>query len=192
MNDIQSYERLIKKRVEGKLLLSRIALIAGYVLFAVIGILLVILFANGHAALILLVAALDLCIFLTTWRFVNVEYEYAFVSGSFYLSKIFGKAARKELFECEISRALTVAPYKDQYKKDVERLCPDKRFTAISSNKAEDIWFILFESEGNTKTLVVFEADERSLKCLRHGAPRSIVKEKLTLTNNATEENNDA
>ena len=192
MNDIQSYERLIKKKNEGKTLLLKIAAICGYALFAVIGALLVLLLADGHPALLLLVGMLDLCIFLCTWKLVNIEYECAFISNIFCLSKIYGKSARKELFECELSEAVTVAPYSGQYKKDLESRTPDKIFSALSSKKAEDVWFILFETEGGKKTAVIFEADERSLKCLRHGCPRAVAREKLTQKQDVTEENTDA
>ena len=192
MNDTQSYERLIKKKTEGKLLLAKIGLIACYTLFAIIGVLLAVLLADGHPALLLLVAVLDFCLWLFTWKLSNIEYEYAFISGTFYLSKIFGKANRREVFESELSRAVTVAPYSGQYKLDAEKQEPKRIIPAISSKKAEDVWFILFESEGGTRTLVLFEADERSLRCLRHGCPRAIAREKLTKTQPATEENDNA
>ena len=185
MNDIQSYERIIKKHTEGRLLFAKIGLISAYVLFAVIGALLAILLADGHPALLALVAALDLCLFLTTWRLVNIEYEYAFLNGSFYLSKIFGKAARKELFECEISRAVTIAPYEGQYRSEAQNV-----ISAISSKKAPDVWFMLFEVESGTKTMIIFEADERSLKCLKHSNPRVVARQKLTQS--ITEDNNNA
>ncbi len=192
MNDTQSYECLVKKKTEGKLLLAKIGLIACYALFAIIGVLLAVLLAKGHPALLLLVAVLDFCLWLFTWKLVNVEYEYAFISGTFYLSKIFGKATRREVFESELSRAVTVAPYSGQYKLDAEKQAPKRIISAISSKKAEDIWFILFESEGGTRTLILFEADERSLKCLRHGCPRAVTREKLSKTQTVTEENDNA
>ena len=189
MNDTHGYEKLVRRKTEGKLLWARIALIASYVLFAVVGILLAVLLADGHPALILLVAVLDFSLWLLTYKLVNIEYEYTFVGGSFYLSKILGKSARKELFEEEISRAVTVAPYSGQYKQDVEKRNVEKIIWAVSSKKAEDVWFILFEREGGESTLIIFEADERALKHLRHGTPRAVAREKLTKT---TEENKNA
>ncbi len=180
MNDNQSYERLIKKKNEGRLLLCRTALIAGYILFALAGILLVLFFASEYPILFALVAVLDFCIYLLTWRLTQIEYEYSIVSGNLYLAKIFGKASRKELFECELSCAVTVAPYSGQYKKDAESASPDKIYKAISSAGASDIWFILFKNETEQKTLLLFEADEHILKHLRRGCPRAVAREKLT------------
>ena len=180
MNNIQGYEKLIKKKVAGKLLMSKIAFITGYVLFAVIGILLTVIFAGGNPALLVLVAALDLCFVLVTWRLTQVEYEYAFMGGSFYLSKIFGKSARKDIFDCELSRAIKAAPFSGQYKKDAEREAPDKIYRAISAKDAADVWFIMFENETEQKTMVLIEADEGVLKCLRQGCPRAVAREKLS------------
>lgn len=188
MNDIQSYEKIIKRRVSDKLLFARIGLIFSYILFAVIGVLLSILIADGHPALLLLVVILDFCLFLTTWRLVNIEYEYAFTSGSFYLSKILGKSTRREIFESEISRAVTIAPYEGHYKLDAQRQEPQKIICAISSKKAADIWFMLFEGESGIKSMIIFEADERALKCLKHYNPRAIAREKLTQGQHTTED----
>lgn len=188
MNNSQSYEKLIKKKVAGKVLMSKIAFVAGYILFAVVGVVLTVMLAGGSPALLVLVAALDLCFILVTWKLTQVEYEYAFVSGSFYLSKIFGKSSRKEIFDCELSRAVMAAPFSGQYKKDAERQAPQRIYNAISSDKADDVWFILFENEAEQKTMVLIEADERILKCLRQGCPRAVAREKLSVSQIKTEQ----
>lgn len=189
MNDNQSYEKLIKPRTEGKLLLAKIALIASYILFAIIGVLLVVLLADGHPALILLVAVLDFCLWLVTHKLVKIEYEYTFISGSLYLAKILGKSMRRELFEEELSRAVQIAPYSGDNKTRLSHQKITQSFSAISSQKAENIWFMLFESEGGKKTLILFEADEHSLKYLRHAVPRAVARERLKVTQGNTEDN---
>lgn len=190
MNDTQTYEKLVKRKTEGKLLAARIALILGYILFAVGGVILAILLADGHPALILLVALLDFCLWLLTHKLVQIEYEYTFIGGSFYLAKILGRSARRELFSEELSRAATVAPYSGQYKLEVEKRNIQRCISAVSSKNAENVWFILFEKESGGATLILFEADERSLKHLRQAAPRAVAREKLT--NTSTEDVKDA
>ena len=192
MNNTQNYEKIITPKSEGRLFLAKILLIISYVLFAAIGLILVFLLADGHPALILLVGLLDFCLWLLTHRLVKIEYEYTFASGNFYLAKILGKASRKELFEEEISKAIMIAPYIDKYIQELERHDLKKTYKAISSKKASDVWFILFECDGGSKSLVIFEADERSLKCLRNSAPRAVSREKLTKTISATEETENA
>ena len=190
MNDTQTYEKIVKRKIEGKLLFARIALIFAYALFAVVGVALAVALADGHPALILLVAVLDFCLWLLTNKLVKIEYEYSFVSGSLYLAKILGKSMRRELFEEELSRAVAIAPYSGQYRLDLEKRDIQKVYSAISSKKAADLWFILFEREGGACTLVIFEADERSLKHLRHAVPRAVARERLT--NTSTEDKKDA
>jgi len=183
MNENQSYERLIKRKSEGKILLFKILLIAGYFLFAIVCSALIVFLADANIYLFILAAILDACFYFFTWKLVNVEYEYAFIGGSFYLSKIYGKSFRKELFESDLSLATAVAPYEGQYKKDIQNKDISKEFKAISSVKARDIWFMLFEKENGDRTVIIFEADERSLKLIRQGCPRAVAREKLTSQN---------
>lgn len=192
MNDTQSYEKIVKLKNEGKLLFARIGLILAYVLFAIVGVALVILLADGHPALIVLVALLDFCLWRLTHRLVEIEYEYSFTTGTFYLSKIMGKASRRELFQEEISRAITIAPYNGTYKQQLKGYDIAKTNNAISSKKAQDVWFILFESDGGTKSLAIIEMDERALRCLRKSAPRAVAREKLTKTEDTTEDTKNA
>ena len=191
MNDSLNYEKAVKRKSEGGLLITKILLIASYVAFASVGGALVFLFADGHPVLLLLVALLDFCLWLLTHRLFEVEYEYAFLSGNFYLSKIMGRASRKELFEEEISRAVKVAPYSDRYTAELDGQNIEKTIFAVSSKRAEDVWFILFEGEEG-RSLIIFEADERALKCLRQSAPRAVAREKLTNIHKDTEDTQNA
>ena len=182
MNDIQGYEKIVRRKTEGKLLLAKIALIATYIIIGVGGSVITVLFAEFKTmiSLFLLIGIADYILFLLTWKLTCIEYECAFAAGSFYLSKIFGKSRRKDLFEAELSRATIIAPYNDKYAEKAEKCSPDKIFKAISTDAAENIWFIAFEEESSKRILVFFEADERSLQCLRHYAPRATVREQLT------------
>ena len=188
MNETQSYEKIVKPKCQGKLLIAKIGLIIAYILFAVVGVILAILLGKGHPALFILVALLDFCLWLLTHRLVEIEYEYAFISGIFQLSKIMGKASRRELFEEEISKAIMIAPYNDAHKAELKRHEIQKTYFAVSSKTAQDIWFMLFEKEGGTKSLVIFEADDRSIKILRKSAPRAVSRDRLTSEKNTTED----
>ena len=192
MNETQSYEKIVKPKCQGKLLTARIGLIIAYLLFAVVGVILAILLGKGHPALFVLVALLDFCLWLLTHRLVEIEYEYAFFSGVFQLSKIMGKASRRELFEEEISKAIMIAPYNDAHRQELERHEIQKTYFAASSKSAQDIWFMLFEKESGAKALVIFDADDRALKLLRKSAPRAVSREKLTGDKYTTEDTNNA
>lgn len=181
MNDIQSYEHIVKRKVKGKLLLSKIALITAYVTIAVIGTVLTVIFAELKTmlSLLMLIAAADYILFIFTWKLTCIEHEYAIAAGSFYVSRIFGKSRRKDLFEAELSRASIIAPYNEKYAEKAESCLPDRILKAISSDTAENTWFIIFEEENAKRTLIFFEATERALTALRHYAPRVTVREPL-------------
>ena len=198
MNDIKSYEKIVARRTEGKILLAKIALIFAYVIFAAVGFLLVLVFAEGSPALLLIVGALDSLLILFTWKLTCIEYEYTLAANTFYLAKIFGKSRRKEFYEEELIRASFIAPYNEKYSEKAENCKPNDIIWAVSTKNAPDIWFIIFEEESAKKTLVFFEADERAISTLRHYCPRATVRDTVNFKaqveeqNTAEEENKDA
>lgn len=179
MNDSLTYEKLIQKKTEGKLLLSKILLITIYIVFAIACILLILFLGKANPLLFVLAALLEWILILFTWRLTQVEYEYTIIDGIFILSKILGKANRRDIFENKLSEATTVAPYSAQYKKDADAKKSERIIKAISSEKAENIWFILFEKESGETAIILFEADEKNLKLIRRSCPRAVAREKL-------------
>ncbi len=194
MNDNQSFERLIKVRTSGVNLLAKILLFILYTLVAVIGLWLCIMYAGANITVILLVGILDFLLIFFTWRFTCIEYEYSVMAGSFFVAKIFGKKNRREIYESELSRATFIAPYKEKYIKTADDCSPDKVIKAFSSSKASDIWFVIFEGEGEKKVLIFFEADEHTVSVLRKAAPRVLVRDRVSFTtsNNAKENDDNA
>ena len=186
MND-KNYEKLVKQKTEGKILALKIALIFFYVIFAAVGFTLTILFAKANPALILLVGAIDSVIIFFSWRFTCIEYEYSILAGSLYVAKIYGKTNRKEIFEEELSRATTIAPYNEKYAPTADNAQADKVIYAISSMSAPHVWFAIFELEGAEKVTVFFEADERALKSLRNSNPRATARENYVFSDSTEE-----
>ena len=180
MNDNQSYEKIVKKKMAGAILIKRVLLLCFLSLFVVVGIPVAIIHLNGNVAVILLLIAMASGFSFFAWKLTYIEYEYDLVAGTLYLTQIYGKSRRKELFEAELRDATMIAPYRGKYGETANNSNPSNVFLAISSKKSEDIWFIIFEESGGTKTLVAFEADERALSTFRHYCPRATVREKLT------------
>ena len=172
----ETYERLIKKEVRGRLLFAKVALVCAYSLWATVGTLLVMRKAQMNIYLLALVLLLDVLFIALTWKRTYVEYEYLFTNEYFELAKIYGKAQRKELLCADLLRATLIAPYTDEYTQRIGEKQINKTYEAISQKQASDVWFMLFEEENGERTLVVFEADEESLKILRHASPRATVK----------------
>ena len=183
MNDIPSYEKIIKRKVKGKYLFAKILLISLYALIALIGIVTSFIFAFKYhspkiISISLIVCAADYLFFILTWKLTCIEYECSFTAGIFNLSKIYGKSRRRTLFESELSRAVIVAPYNDEYMPYALTCNANSVYEAISEKNAKNIWFMVFEEESGHKALVIFEVDEKALYSLRHYAPRAMVRNK--------------
>jgi uncharacterized protein YqeY len=188
MNDNRTYERLIKKKTEGKTLLSKILLIIFYVAFAAVCIPLIILIGKANPLLFVLGAIAEWLLIKFTWRLTEIEYEYSVFDGIFTISKILGKSSRRDIFENALSEAAIVAPYIDEYRKKAEEKSVTRTIKAISSESAENVWFILFEKENGENALILFEADEKSLRIIRTYCPRAVAREKLKSVSNEVNE----
>ena len=188
MDDRLNYEKLVRRKSTGTVLLSKICLIVFYTLFAIIGFTLTILFAKANPAIILLIGAFDSIIIFFTWRLTCIEYEYSILSGVFYVAKIYGKANRKEIFEEELSRATTIAPYNDKYSSVADNAQANKIIYAISSKSADNVWFAIFESETSERVTVFFEADERAYRALRHANPRALPRDAIIFSTDIPDE----
>ena len=80
-----------------------------------------------------------------TWRYVAVEYEYSFVSGTMTLTKILGGRARKKVLEVRIKELHMIAPYDGDYIKQAEAFKPEKSYDFVSSMQSPDLYFALLE-----------------------------------------------
>ena len=175
MNELNSYESIVKKKTEGKILFLKISLAVAYTLLATIGFLLTFFLADGSPAVLLIVVAIVCAVIFFTWRLSCVEYEHSVISGTFFLAKIYGRSSRKEVFEAEMTRAALIAPYDETYSEKANASAPDKIYYAVSSMDSDELWFIIFDEDGK-KTLIFFEAKERILSVMRHEAPRAFVR----------------
>ena len=184
MGDIHSYEKIVKLKAEGKILSKKIIFICIYAFLVLVGIPFAIVKLNGNIPIILTLTAMIGGFIYFSWKQTNIEYEYSIISGTFFLTRIYGKSRRKEVFEAELHDAVIIAPFNEAYCEQAEKCAPDDVFYAISSRKAKNAWFIIFDESGGVKTLILFEADERAISTLRHYCPRATVRDKSNLNNN--------
>ena len=156
MRDDFNFEKIVKKKTEGSLLLLKILLIFAYVIVAAIGFFLAIAFADGELMLIAFVIAMDIALIIFTWKYTFVEYEYSLMAKTLYIAKIYNNSARREIFESELSRAVRIAPYNEEFENEAISSKPDEVVKAVSSMDSDDVWFAIFELENNKKALVFF------------------------------------
>ena len=176
MSDIHRYEKIVKLKAEGIILAKKIFLIITYTILVFVGIPMSIIYLKGNIPIVLTLVAITGFFIFITWKQSTVEYEYTIISGMFLLAKIHGKLRRKEVFEAELRDAVIIAPFNEIYCEKAEKCEPNDVFYSVSSQKAENIWFIIFEESGGVKTLVLFEADEKAISILRHYCPRATVR----------------
>lgn len=185
MNEFSTYEFVVKQRVEGKWLLYRVGLIFLYASL-VIGLLLAAFLTRIFVPLLALTPVLLWILIFCTWRYADVEYEYSISSGELVFSKVFGGRSRKRLLTIRLRDAVRIAPLDGaEHSRNATAWRPEREYAAISSLKAPDIYFILFEYEDakrkeKHRAIFYFEATARALQICRFYNPSATVLTKTT------------
>lgn len=172
MSEFSTYEYVVSQKNEGVWKLKKLGLILLYVLFIVAW------FVFGFVShlfplLALMPVTLWMLVFFT-WRYVNVEYEYSMTSGDIVFSNIYGGRSRKKIVEFKLKDCSMIAPLSthDFKARDYE---PEVVYNAVSSQKANDIYFAAFEKDGK-RCIVYFEATAKALKiCKFYNAPATVM-----------------
>lgn len=171
MGDFNTYEFVVEQAKDGKWRLARLGMIALYVLLTIAWF--VVGFTTGLVPLLALVPVTLWIIVFFTWRYVSVEYEYSIMSGELTFSKIYGGRSRRTQMTMKLRDASLIAPLDgDVYSAKATAYRPEKEFFAISSLKAPDIYFMLFELENpkngkKSRAIFYFEATAGALKTCR-------------------------
>ncbi len=177
MNEFQTYEIITHQKNEGQFVAKRICFIFLYIAFVVAWL----VFGLKTRILVPLMALIPLtswALVFLTWRFVNIDYECSMTAGVITFSKIYGGRSRKTVFETTIKSMQLIAPYNDKYRAQIERYSPKTEYSALSSTKASNAYFALFENEKEEKCIFLFEADDKCLRIFRFYNPAGVVIEK--------------
>jgi len=162
-------EFAVEKKCEGSYRLARIAMKIG---LWIPGILLCLLGAMINIPIWILIIPIYPSIIWPKilkplfYPYVYIEYEYQIVAGSFRMAKILGGCRRKELADVSISSALAIAPYRDHYKAAADASDVTSRMECVSSMDAEEIYYILYEENGDKK-VIFFEPINKALKLMQ-------------------------
>lgn len=177
MSEFSTYEYVVAQKIEGKWKLKKIGMLLIYVAFIIAW------FIFGFVShlfplLALMPVTLWMLVFFT-WRYVKVEYEYSMMSGDVVFSNIYGGRSRKKIIEFRIKDCTLVAPVSthDYKVRDYE---PQTVIRAVSSEKAQDVYFALFEKDGK-KFAVYFEATAKALKIFRYYNAQATVMSEVKL-----------
>ncbi len=176
MNNSQTYEKIVKVKNTGKHLAKKVTLAMCYLLFFAFW-LSVALDSSTHFAAILLAGVLStLLLIIITWKYLQLEYEYAFWYGRMSVSRIYGKKKRKTLLDIDVKHIIMIAEATDENIQRAEHLSPKRRIISVSSENADSLWLAVTGEPNAPRNLVFFEADERLLGMLRSINPFVFVK----------------
>lgn len=166
MVELGFYEKVIKGQNTGKVLLSKIIIIAVYAISVASLILSALFNATTPALAVVLIAALSIALYIIFPK-ISPEYEYCISETAITLAKIYGKSRRKEIFEAPSNTILFIAPKNEVNTKKALDYRPTEQYDIYTSNTQCGIWLAVFENENEEKTLFVFEAEDSVAKILR-------------------------
>ena len=187
MNEFSTYEFVVAQRIEGKWLLARIGMIFLYVCFVAMWLVIGFKFSLVVQLLALIPITTWILVFVT-WRFVAVEYEYSITSGELTFSKVFGNRSRRTVLRFYLRDAVRIAPLEDEEEATrATKYAPELEFCAVSTMRAPDIYFALFEYEykehgkiQKRRAIFYFEATARALAICRFYNPSSTIMRKVS------------
>jgi hypothetical protein len=184
MNEFSTYEFVVSQKIEGAWRAARIGMITLYVFF-VLGCFLAGIRFNILPPLALVPVFTWMLVFFT-WRYVSVEYEYSITSGELTFSKIYGNRSRRTVLKLMLRDAIRIAPLDNEEEaKKANVYLPEREFSAISSQSAPDIYFILFEyasaaGKEKRRAIFYFEATQKALQICRFYNPSGTLVTKVS------------
>ena len=161
------YEYTIGEASSPKLVFKRLTLIALYVLWTM----LLLLVGGAIKIIVPLLALIPISLWILvwlTWRFTQVEYEYSFFSGILTVSRILGGKKRKVLLEIDLRRVECVLSCRDENADRISAYPCDRTVFAASSDQAVNLFAVMWRDEDGERILLYFEPTEKALKIMRY------------------------
>ena len=111
-------------------------------------------------------------------RYVNVEYKYEIISAKILFYEVYGKQRENKVYERLISEYALIAPMTDEFRDKYEGADIVRDFRG--SEKTPDAYFMLANEADGKKSVVYFEAAEKTLKALRYYNSQNLIATKQT------------
>jgi hypothetical protein len=165
MNENNSFDYTVTKKIEGKYLLYRTLMVMGYVFFGFtyfFG-----LFYAHLYPLMAFVVLLEWILVFLTWRYVSIEYKYETESGIIHFYNVYGGKSQKQIIEVKIKDFKDIGILDDE----AFDLLSKENFDAVysfirSESDSADKYYATFEKDG-ARCVVYFIAPEQMLKILK-------------------------
>jgi hypothetical protein len=112
------------------------------------------------------------CIYFTVRR-TYIEYEYSLTNNELDIDKIVAKKNRSRLFTASCKDFEMFGRIDHSKYNDVKTI--EKKVLAVTKNDSKNVYFAVLQFEG-TRTLLLFEPDERMIEHITACIPRKVFK----------------
>ena len=135
------------------------------------------IFASINPFMMGLVAITFYIIWLMTWKYTQIEYEYSFFSGELTVNRILGSRIRKNIKKVRIQNFSAVFPANEMNQSKIEAFNVESTIFAASEKGAENLWVALWEdAETGKRMALYFEPDEKSIKIMKYYNAAALAK----------------
>lgn len=115
------------------------------------------------------------------WQFVSIEFEYSIVMGELEMDVIYGQRRRRHIAAAKIKDMTLIAPYGEEYDREINADDVKKRIFAASSLESPDTYFCVYNDEKNGKTVLIFEATKKTLNVMKfYNSKATVVSDRVT------------
>lgn len=167
-------EQVVKRKRDGKYYVNMLLIILGAVIIPVVIFALAFIIKRAYLIYIAFFVAL-FCIY-GAWMFItglNIEYEYATLSGVFRVDKIIAKRNRKKVIKIDIKSIDELFKYSDE---EMGKRHFNKVYNVGEDDYSESNYVATFNSDAKGKCAVVFSPKEKTLNALRPYLKHEIVR----------------
>ena len=179
MSDYERYEYVIKPKKDKKNKLLRFSLVMLYILF-VLGWFGFGIWSRIFLPLLALIPLSLWFLVFATWRYANVEYEYAVEMGVITFTKIYGGKSRKRILIFDIRDAEVFLPLGDSAtRRALDDFDPKTEFSFAASEDAEGSFLALCTDEDDARIAISFTADDRLLRLLKIYNAKAMTKDQI-------------
>ena len=165
-------EYIIKQKTEGKVLAKKIGFIIGYVMICSFLCMVTLLYLPSELYIIIfpLIFAFTAFLVFVTWRFTCVEYEIVISGGDIIITLLYGKGFSKKILNMPVNTFSEIGEYDDAAYEEISKLSLQKNHVCISSLSAPDIYYAMYEEEGE-RCIVYFDATKEAVELLKKQNP---------------------
>ena len=176
-------EYTVARKATGKYLKYKIACLALYAAIVLGYICLTVALSTyGVWVAILVIPFVPLFIMLLrhfVWnRYVNVEYKYEIISAYIYFYEVYGKQRENKVYERLISEYDLIAPVSEEFRDKYEGADIVRDFRGTENSP--DAYFMMAMEKDGKKSVVFFEAAEKTLAALKYYNSKNLVATRQT------------